>query len=223
MPLLVGTAIAIVATLVASPASHAGSKPHVVAGTPDPATGAVQLQIIPPLASTGGVPALVTASQPAHGAVTRAGDDAFTYTPTVAARHQAASDGASRADRTDTFTLTVEGPHGAIHLPVTAPIIGADRPPVVAHPPTLHVSEGRGGRGGLFAVSDPDMDKVTFTLARQPHLGTVAVNAQTGAFVYTPRAGAQVPHGAVDSFTVTVADGHGGSVRAPVAVLYDLG
>ena len=59
-------------------------------------------------------------------------------------------------------------------------------------------------QGTLYGC-DPDEDDVTFTVIRAPRKGEVTLNAQTGAFVYTPAAGKK----GKDTFTYRVSDRYG--------------
>jgi hypothetical protein len=76
-------------------------------------------------------------------------------------------------------------------------------PPNVA--PTAHGAEYKTGSGvplaGMLRASDPNGDALTFRVVTAPTKGDLVVNAQTGAFVYTPRK----PAGP-DQFTFRVSD-----------------
>lgn len=73
---------------------------------------------------------------------------------------------------------------------------------------------------GQVAGSDVDEDSLTYGVTVKPRLGTVELDAKTGAYTYTPRA--QV-HGA-DSFRFEVSDGklrHAAEVKVTVAAVND--
>jgi VCBS repeat-containing protein len=78
---------------------------------------------------------------------------------------------------------------------------------------------------GSVDVTDADSDALSYS-ASAPGKGAVTVNAD-GSFIYTPTAGARHtaareggPDSALtDAFTITVNDGHGGTLTVPVAVL----
>ncbi|MFM9035399.1 MAG: Ig-like domain-containing protein, partial [Mycobacterium sp.] len=71
---------------------------------------------------------------PAKGAVILdAATGAFTYTPTPAARHNAAADTATDAERTDTITVTVNDGHGGtISVPISLSVLAANQAPTAA-------------------------------------------------------------------------------------------
>jgi len=55
-------------------------------------------------------------------------------------------------------------------------------------------------------AADPEADTLTYEIVRAPKKGSITLDAQTGAFVYTPAAG---KHGS-DTFTYRVSDAWGG-------------
>ena len=68
---------------------------------------------------------------------------------------------------------------------------------------------------GNVTGSDFDGDTLNYSVTTGPTQGSVSINAGTGAFVYT----AANPNANLsDSFSVTVTDGHGGSVVVPVSI-----
>ena len=69
-------------------------------------------------------------------------------------------------------------------------------------------------KSGMLNGADADGDSITFSLVGDPSNGTVAVDAATGAYTYTP---SQNYHGS-DSFTFTVNDGKADSLEATVFV-----
>jgi len=201
---------------------------------------------------------------PAKGSATISSTGTLTYTPTPAARHRAAKDGAKATDRTDRIRVTVTDAAG--HRAVTTvrvPILGANRRPV------LRVLVGKpdprtGVVTGRITVSDPDGDPLTWRVASDTTVvtykqrvssegprprslsvqtlvtqtlvaqapapsmvcpsstGSVTVNPATGAFTYTPTAPnpstGVVPGAVTDTYNVTVNDGYGGSIQAPVII-----
>ena len=68
-------------------------------------------------------------------------------------------------------------------------------------------------RSGSIDASDVDGNTLSFAAA-QPSHGSVAIDAATGAWTYTPTAN----FNGNDAFVVTVSDGHGGSRDVTVAV-----
>lgn len=98
----------------------------------------------------------------------------------------------------------------------------SNRTPAIA--PAISFPQGAGGvvTGTLTPVSPPS-SPLTYSAPAQPARGTVAVDASSGAFTYTPapsaRHAAAAPGGpTTDSFTVSVSDGYGGTTAVPVTV-----
>jgi VCBS repeat-containing protein len=159
------------------------------------------------------------------GTVTVTSTGAFTYTPTVAARHAAAANGAQADGNTkDTFSITVSDDFGgATAVSVTVDVL----PKNAAPSPKLVANKGDAVTGtvtGSVAVTDADGDGITYT-ASTPASGTVSFD-QDGNFTYHPSQAARDQARAkkaigTDTFTVTVDDGHGGvktvSVKATIA------
>ena len=152
---------------------------------------------------------------------------AYTYTPTQAIRHAAAANGATAADRTDTFVITVSDGHGGTTtVPVSVSVVGTNTAPVAGAVVT-GLNHTNGAATGTITGSDSDGDTTVFTAPTTTSKGgTVTLDASTGAFVYTPTAAARHAAAAlgassadlVDSFTVTVDDGHGGSTSVVVVI-----
>lgn len=169
----------------------------------------------------------LTYSAPAHtekGAITVQPDGTFTYTPTAQARHAAAATGAPSSSKVDAFTITVSDGHGGVAtVSITPTILGANALPV-ANGWTGSTDPLTGVIRGTLNVTDTDGDVLTFTPAFNRPKGTLEISL-SGAFTYTPNAAARyyaaLP-GAADSgatkdaFIVSVMDGHGGLIGAPV-------
>ncbi|TQR83272.1 hypothetical protein D8S82_28010 [Mycobacterium hodleri] len=159
--------------------------------------------------------------------VLNAATGAFTYTPTAAARHAASAMTATTADKTDTFTVTVDdGRRGIVTKTITVNILSANVAPTVKT--TVGApNSSTGVATGTVVGTDKDKDVLTYTGPGGTTLkgGTVTVDAK-GKFVYTPTAEARHAAAATgasaadktDSFTVTVADGHGDPVTVTVSV-----
>ncbi|MCG7592792.1 Ig-like domain-containing protein [Mycobacterium sp. PSTR-4-N] len=161
-------------------------------------------------------------TETAKGTVVVSPTGRFTYTPTDAARHAAAQDGATDADTTDTFVMTVDDGNGGVTpVSVTVRIRPANARPdassVVGRPDLT-----TGAVAGQVSATDPDDDPVTFE-ATDPAKGSVVID-EDGSFVYTPTAEARdaVRGGRYsdrfDRFSVTVNDGHGGTDTITVTV-----
>ncbi|MFS0838243.1 Ig-like domain-containing protein [Paenibacillus sp. 1P03SA] len=139
-------------------------------------------------------------TQPANGtaAVTPAG--AFTYTP------------AADYNGTDTFTVIVsDGNGGMAEAAVTVTVTPVNDAPVTADL-ALTTSEDT-PLAGTVTATDADGDSLTFLLGTVPTNGTAAV-LQDGTFTYTPAP----DFNGLDSFTVVVNDGSGGSAISNVTV-----
>ena len=169
-----------------------------------------------------------TSSNFGRGAVSiNAATGAFTFTPTAAARHAAALVGGLPGLSADTFTITVRDGYGGVTLvPVVVSIGTANNAPTAFATPGAPIA-GTGVVTGTTTASDPDNDPLTYSGSTTTSKGTVVVNASTGAFTYTPTAGARhaaaannaAATGALsDTFTLVVSDGYGGAAAVPVTV-----
>lgn len=203
------------------PANTAPFSSDPVAVVSNPATGALSGTV--GVVDFDGDPlTYVVNTKPTKGTLVLKPDGTYTYTPTAAARHAAAVPGAAV---TDSFTVTVsDGRYGTVTttIPLTIDPLNAA--------PTVKTSIGNpstttGVVKGSVTASDANNDKRTYTVSSGPTKGTVTMTS-SGAFTYTPtadaRAAALAPgasHDArMDTFTVTVDDGHGGVVPVTVNV-----
>lgn len=192
-----------------------------------------------PGAFTGKVTGVVTAVDPdrdvltfsgsgltAKGAVVVNADGTFAYTPSAAARHQATADDATEDDLKDTFTVTAsDGYGGTLAIPVTVAI----KPSVNKAPArgtyTADTDALTGVVSGRVGATDADDDALTYRGTAVTEKGSVVVSG-VGDFTYTPtdaaRAAAGAPRATLadkrDAFTVTVDDGHGGTLAVTVRV-----
>ncbi|MGV0991560.1 MAG: Ig-like domain-containing protein [Mycobacterium sp.] len=188
-------------------------------GTPDPSTGVLLGTVTG--SDPDGDPLTYAGSTTSKGAavVTTSGD--FTYTPTAQARHAAAKLDAPATAKADTFTVTVADDHGgSLAVPITTAIVGANVAPTVTQSAgTPNATSGL--VAGAVLGSDADSDPLAYTLTGAAAKGTVVLNAD-GSFTYTPTAlarhNAAFTSDTTDSFTITVADGYGGTVNVPVSV-----
>ena len=191
-----------------------------------------------PNASNGAVTGTVTASDPngdgltykavtsSKGKVSITAAGVFTYTPTVAARHNAAKVGAATSVTTDTVTVTVTDSEGATTTKAVTVTISPKNAIPVTKKTVGTPNASTGVVTGSVTATDADRDTLTYSGSTTTTKGTVTVNASTGAFTYTPTAAAR--HAAskltagtaakTDTFTVTVTDGYGGTVAVPVTV-----
>ena len=196
-------------------------------GKGNPATGVV-LGTISASDRDGDVITFVGSGATPRGNVVVRADGSFVYTPTAAAR-EAASSPFRRSDR---FTVTVNDGHGGtdtvtVRVRIATP--DSNRAPTAGNPgySITGVAESNGVVTGTVNITDPEGFALTFQLASgvDPNVGTVTVNATTGAFAFTPTAGArETAHGTPGadtvSFTVRASDGLASAtvnVNAPVS------
>ncbi|CAI6048350.1 hypothetical protein PAECIP112173_01289 [Paenibacillus sp. JJ-100] len=137
-------------------------------------------------------------SLPTNGTVTLNPDGSFSYQP------------AAGYVGTDTFSVLVSDDRSGTAVSVVTVAV-ANRPPVVNNQ-TLSTLQNVPVSGQVEAT-DPDGDPLTYTLQSPPSNGTATVNAD-GSFTYTPVTGFV----GLDSFTVLVSDGKGGTAAGSVAV-----
>ena len=197
-----------------------------VVGPPDPVSGVVTGSVTGSDAD-GDALSYSGSAVTGKGAVTVSAAGYFTYTPTAAARHRAAALAATGADRVDGFSVTVsDGRGGSTAVPVTVTVAPANAGPVWGTTTVGAPDAGTGVVAGRVTATDADGDVLAYSAPSSTAKGSVAVDAGTGAFSYTPSAAARQAAAAPgatladrqDSFTVAVADGHGGSVSTSVTV-----
>ncbi|MDW5612029.1 Ig-like domain-containing protein [Mycolicibacterium sp. D5.8-2] len=150
-----------------------------------------------------------------RGNVVVKADGSFVYTPTAAAR-DAASSPFKRSDR---FTVTVNDGHGGtdtvtVRVRIVTP--EGNRAPKAGSPAytITGVADANGQVTGRVNVTDPDGFALTYGLAAgvDSSVGTVTVDATTGAFSFTPTTQAREnAHGTPGEdtvrFTVAASDG----------------
>ena len=150
----------------------------------------------------------------------------FTYTPSAAARHAAAADNASQLDKQDSFVITVTDDHGGVTKTlVTVAVKPANVAPTSASVKNVFTNPNTGVVTGAITAVDADGDSFTYRYTSKTRKGEVSV-AEDGTFVYTPSEAARTqasrpfaPRGAkIDSFRVTIDDGHGGTTVLTVRV-----
>ena len=141
----------------------------------------------------------------------------FTYTPTDAARHAAAKDGAAEADTTDSFVVTIDDGNGGVTgVEVTVRIRAANDRPRSSGSVGLPAMD-TGAVTGTIVTRDADGDVLSYRVTGVDK-GDV-VFGDDGSFVYTPTPQAREDAGQRpgwswdrrDTFAVTVDDGHGGT------------
>jgi len=218
-----GGSVAVPVSVAIAPA-NALPTGSVTVANPDPASGAVTGSVAGKDADADPLTYSAPAST-AKGAITIAANGGFTYRPTATARHTASALTATSADKTDTFTVTIKDDHGGTTaVPVTVAIAPANKTPVasaVAGTPNA----ATGLVSGTVSATDADSDPLGYNVSASTAKGSVAVSAD-GRFTYTPTAAARhaaakstaTPADRTDTFTITVADGHGGSIAVPISV-----
>lgn len=164
---------------------------------------------------------LTFSAVPAKGSIVFNADGSFTYTPTAAARHAAATGLAGTT--TETFLVTIsDGRRGVLTQDLTVDIAPLNIDPAAKS--KVGKPSSSGVVKGTVTGSDKDKDVLTYT-ASEPAKGDVTIDIK-GRFVFTPTDAARHAAsalGATDSdknetFTVTVNDGHGGTYDVPVTV-----
>lgn len=219
-----GGSVSVPVSVTISPASNPPTGSAAV-GSPNPSTGVVTGAVVAvdPDGDTLTYTAPATTSKGAIAINSASG--AFSYTPNSIARHAASTIGATSAQTTDTFTITVSDGHGGrLNLPVTVTISPANvAPSGTSAPGTPTVSTGV--VTGSVIGSDADDDPLTYSGSVTTSKGSATVGVD-GTFSYTPNSTARHNASAstatnsdkTDTFTVTIADGHGGSATVPVTV-----
>ncbi|MGQ0598680.1 tandem-95 repeat protein, partial [Aquabacterium sp.] len=140
------------------------------------------------------------ASDPTHGSVSVAANGNFVYTPNA------------NYNGTDSFTVTVsDGQGGTATATVSVTIAAVNDAPTADNPGVIGAEDTP--ITGQVTGNDVDGDTLSYTKTSNPTHGSVTVNSD-GSFSYTPTAN----FNGSDSFTVTVADGHGGTVLSTVSV-----
>lgn len=164
------------------------------------------------------------------GTVTLNPDGSYRYTPTADQRHAAAADNAPDLAKSDIFTVIVSDGHGSIQsFSVTVAIDPTNQAPEApTADPESTVDHDTGAVASTIGYTDPDSDTLTYTgpaTGRTTGGGAVTVNPD-GSYSYTPttqqRLAAYSTAGAdVDTFNVTIEDGHGSTQTVAVTVTID--
>ena len=141
-------------------------------------------------------------TQPAHGSVTRVGDD-LVYTPTL------------NYFGGDSFAYTLtDGQGGSDTATVNLSIANIQDAPV-AQGDAFTFFEDQVLHGTVACNDvDADADVLMYSVLGLPQHGTVTMDGQ-GGFTYAPN----INYAGPDSFTYTVADGQGGSDTAAVTLV----
>ncbi|MDX5631057.1 MULTISPECIES: tandem-95 repeat protein, partial [unclassified Brenneria] len=150
----------------------------------------------------GDVLSYTVGEQPKNGTLTLdAATGEYTYTP------------ASNFNGSDSFSVTVaDGQGGTTVSTVNIGVTAVNDAPVTADQ-SLTTLEDTPVTGQITA-SDVDGDTLNYTVGEAPKNGTLVLDSDTGQYTYTPKANLS----GSDSFTVTVADGNGGTAVSTVTV-----
>ena len=133
-------------------------------------------------------------TQPANGTLVRNANGSFTYTP--------------NADffGVDTFTYTAtDGTYTSGSATVTVNVAGVDDVPVITG---VNVGAGDPSSAevrGSVTATDPDGGPITYSAPTATPYGTVTIDPDTGAFVYTPNEDSREGGGA-NGGTITLTD-----------------
>ncbi|MEE9376177.1 MAG: tandem-95 repeat protein, partial [Rhizobiaceae bacterium] len=146
-----------------------------------------------------GSPIITNVTQGTNGSVTFAANGEVVYTPDP------------DYNGPDTFTYTVISGGQTETATVNVNVLPANDAPTGVAPPAITQEEVP--VSGVVTMSDPDGDPTTASLADDPTNGTVIVNPD-GTWTYTPN----VDFDGLDTFTVTIDDGNGGTATVLVEV-----
>ncbi|MGE2833533.1 Ig-like domain-containing protein [Mycobacterium sp. SMC-4] len=162
------------------------------------------------------------------GTVAIAADGTFTYTPTEAAREAASGRFAPSWVKRDSFIVRVDDGHGGVRLvTVRVPIapVHVNQSPTDGAFTAGEPDPVSGRVIGTVTATDAENDALTFSAPIVTAKGAALV-ASNGSFVYTPNdiarhrvtADDATDADKIDTFTVTVNDGYGGTLTVPVTV-----
>ncbi len=154
-------------------------------GTPNASTGVVAGSVS--ATDADGDPLTYSGSTTtSKGSLAVSANGGFTYTPTAAARHAAAKDGASTAQTADTLTIIVsDGKGGSTTVPVTVAISPSNVGPVGGSSSVGYRNPSTGAVSGTVSATDSNGDALTYSGSTTTSKGTVVVNAD-GTFTFTP-------------------------------------
>ncbi|WP_051574708.1 tandem-95 repeat protein [Mycobacterium sp. URHB0044] len=218
----------VVTVTVAVKISPANAAPTGGSGTvtqTDPRTGVVTGNLS--AVDLDGDALTYTAATPKKGTLVIGANGRFTYTPTVAARDAASAEDATAASKAEAIAITVtDGYGGTATFTLTVsiePYPPGNRPPGNGHATVATSTSAIGTVTGTVSATDPEGDPLTYTVTGGPTKGVVTLNPTTGAFSYTPTVDARytalvTPGVDIDTFTVTVSDGLGGTTVMTVGI-----
>ena len=110
---------------------------------------------------------------------------------------------------------------------IFVPTVPVNSAPTVASPTVGVPDSVTGAVTGMVSATDADGDVLTYSAPAGTSKGSISIDSTNGAFTYTPTLAAR--HAAAnpgvnesdqtDTFTVAIADGHGGVTALPVTVI----
>ncbi|MEH3139276.1 MAG: Ig-like domain-containing protein [Mycobacterium kyogaense] len=125
--------------------------------------------------SGGGTLSVDAFSQPAHGTLVLNADGTFTYTPNA------------NFFGVDSFVYTAtDGTFSSEPATVTVNVANVDDAPVITGVNTSSADPTSGAVLGSVTATDPDGGSITYSAPLNTPYGTVTIDPNTGAFVYTP-------------------------------------
>lgn len=149
-------------------------------------------------------------------------------TPSAAARQNAAKAGATAADRTDTFIVTVNDGHigGITTVTLSVAVLPAPNSAPTAGGFTTGTPGVNGTVAGRATATDANGDTLSYTGPTTSTKGGVVAVSADGTFTYTPTTATRHLAAAntatvtdkQDTFTITVTDGRDGSLSVPITV-----
>ena len=161
---LIAVGVAVGPVLVTAPAQAADHGLEIASfdvGSPVKRTGEVRARVV--LTAPVGSGVDYSVAKPAKGSATITSRGVLTYTPTAKARHAAAKDGATTAERTDLIRVTVADAAGQRDSKkVRVPILAANQAPVITGVEVGQPDPTTGVVKGRIKVTDPDGDPLTF-------------------------------------------------------------
>ena len=153
------------ALLGSSPAQASGnlSIDGIRVGSPSTIAGVVEARVA--VRAPAGSKVTYSVAKPTKGSASITSKGVLTYTPTPAARHQAAKEGAAAAARSDVVAVTVTDAAGQrATKKVRVPILGANNAPVVSQVIMGQPDPKTGVVTGRVILMDPDGDPLTLAL-----------------------------------------------------------
>lgn len=223
-PVAAASAVAIVSAPAVASTDTAPVFASPTVGAPNSSTGVITGKVT---ATDADNDKLTYSAAAVKGTVSiNSGTGAFTYTPSAAARHAAASDTATDADKSDTISVTVtDGNGGAASSAIDVTVVAKDNAPKISAT-VGNPNAATGVVAGKVTVTDADKDAVAYSVSSTTTKGALTFDASTGVYSYTPTEDARLAAAAKgattadkhDTFAISVDDGHGGISTKTITV-----